>query len=107
VETGNVESRVPHGQIDDELNELVLLVNRMLERIERLIRGMPESLDSVAHELRTPLARLRGVAEMPAGGSELATCREALSDCLEEAERIVNLLNTLMDIRRPRQGSCT
>lgn len=105
VETGNVESRVPTGKIDDELNELVLLVNRMLERIERLIRGMQESLDSVAHELRTPLARLRGVAENALQADpNLATCREALSDCLEEAERIVNLLNTLMDISEAKTG---
>ncbi|MCX7634633.1 MAG: ATP-binding protein [Syntrophales bacterium] len=105
VDTGSVETRVPTGKTDDELSELVLLVNRMLERIESLIRGMQESLDSVAHELRTPLARLRSIAENALEADQnLETCREALSDCLEEAERIVKMLNILMDISEARTG---
>src|SRR5258708_7511547 len=64
VSTGRMDARVPAIQSRDELHELVMLFNAMLEKIETLIKGMHGSLDAVAHDLRTPLARLRGTAEM-------------------------------------------
>jgi len=104
--TGKIDSRVPTRQTGDELDELVILFNQMLGQIEVLINGMKDTLDNVAHDLRTPMTRLRGMAEMALQGKQTPeNCREALADCLEESERVLKMLNTLMDISEAETGA--
>jgi len=101
-----MDARVLTSQTGDELDELVTLFNTMLEKIETLIKGMHGSLDAVAHDLRTPLARLRGTAEMALRSEQTQDAsREALADCVEEADRILTMLNTLMDISEAETGA--
>jgi len=106
VRTGRTDERVPVADYDDAINELTQLFNAMLDRIEGLVTGMRAALDNVSHDLRTPLTRLRGSAEMAlAGPSEAERYREALADCIEESDRVLVMLNTLMDISEAESGA--
>jgi signal transduction histidine kinase len=95
----------PTGGID-AIDELTMLFNAMLDKIEGLVTAMRGSLDNVSHDLRTPLTHLRGAAEMAlAGPPDPDRYREALADCVEEADRVLVMLNTLMDISEAESGA--
>jgi signal transduction histidine kinase len=104
VDTGRIGERVPQKGEGSELDQLVRLFNRMLERIEILVEGMRSALDSVAHDLRTPLTRLRGTAEAALQSSGEQALRQALESSVEESESILTMLNTLMDISEAETG---
>jgi signal transduction histidine kinase len=105
LQTGQTDDRVPVYGTDDAVDELSQLFNAMLARITTLIHGMRNALDHVAHDLRTPMTRLRVTAEAALATNDPAKHREALSDCLEESERVLSMLTTLMDISEAETGT--
>ncbi|MES1256040.1 MAG: HAMP domain-containing sensor histidine kinase [Acidobacteriota bacterium] len=112
IRTGRTNERVPlarpagGGGGDDAIDELTTLFNAMLDRIEGLVTAMRGALDNVSHDLRTPLTHLRGAAETAlAAPPDLDRYREALADCVEEADRVLVMLNTLMDISEAESGA--
>jgi signal transduction histidine kinase len=106
IQAGEMHARVPTRQTGDELDELGRLFNGMLDRIAALIAGMRGALDTVAHDLRTPVTRIRGVAELALRSDEGSDAsRQALADCVEESDQLLTLLNTLMDISEAETGT--
>jgi signal transduction histidine kinase len=104
--TGQLGARVAAGPEGDLVDELGRVFNTMLARIELLVGGMRGALDNVAHDLRTPIARLRARAEgaLASGGSREALV-DALAGCVEEADRVIALLATLLDISEAETGT--
>lgn len=106
IRTGQTDERVPIGSSDDAMSELSRLFNTMLDTIQGLVTGMRGALDNVSHDLRTPLTRLRGTAEMAlAAPPDVERYREALADCVDEADRVLVMLDTLMDISEAESGA--
>jgi signal transduction histidine kinase len=105
IETGRFDTKVVRADADDEISELVVLFNRLTTQIEMLIRSMSEALDNVAHDLRTPMTRLRGRAQAALQhGNGPALCREALIECVEQSDEVLTILNMLMDIAEAEAG---
>jgi signal transduction histidine kinase len=112
IRTGRTDARVPLEGTGDAIDELTLLFNTMLDKIEGLVTAMRGALDNVSHDLRTPLTRLRGNAEMALalpppgdGARQVEHYREVLADCVEESDRVLVMLTTLMDISEAESGT--
>ncbi|MBE2215626.1 MAG: HAMP domain-containing histidine kinase [Opitutaceae bacterium] len=105
IATGDLSRNVPDTRRNDEVGELVEQFNTLLTRNHNLLRAMKDALDNVAHDVRTPLTRLRAGAEAALGaGDDPAAVREALADCVEETDRIRSLLDTLLDVSAAEAG---
>ncbi len=104
VDTGRLDGRVEQGTGGGELTQLVDVINAMLARIDRLVAGMRDTVDMVAHDLRTPITRLRARAELALrdGGDEEA--HAALVETVEQSDEILRLVNTLLDITEAESG---
>lgn len=106
IESGSLSTRVPVGSSNDELEELKVLCNRMLDKIENLVNSLRDSFDHLAHDIRTPVTRLRGRAELALSqDSDIETYKEALQSCYENSDRILNFLQVLTDITEAENRS--
>ncbi|HVS53522.1 MAG TPA: HAMP domain-containing sensor histidine kinase [Opitutaceae bacterium] len=106
LETGDLAARVPGSEGRGELAVLVRQLNTLLDRNAAHVRVLRETLDNLAHDLRTPLTRLRGTAELALhDGGDPAQARDALADCVDESDRVLHLLEALLDISAAEAGA--
>jgi signal transduction histidine kinase len=102
---GDLSGRLPVAGTGDELDRLAENLNAMLERIEALMHGLKEVSDNIAHDLKTPLTRVRNRAEealrMRTGE---AGYRETLESIIEESDALIRTFNALLMIARAESG---
>ena len=103
IMAGDLARRVPLSARADEFDVLAGRLNAMLDRIQQLIRGIRDVTDNIAHDLRSPLSRLRNRLEVtllePRDGEEY---RQALQHGIEDADSLIKTFNTLLPLLRRR-----
>ncbi len=105
IMAGNLSGRLPVGGSGDELDRLADNFNAMLARIEALMHGLKEVSDNVAHDLKTPLTRLRNRCEEALrSAKEPADYRSVLEATIAESEELIRTFNALLMIARAESG---
>ena len=106
IMSGNLSERVPITKRNDEFDGLATNLNAMLDRIEQLLQGLKEVTDNVAHDLKTPLTRLRNQAETALrDGASDETRQQALETTIAESDRLIQTFNALLMIARAEAGA--
>lgn len=106
IVTGGLSGRVQLAGTGDELDRLVQNLNAMLDRIALLMIGLKEVSDNIAHDLRTPLTRLRSQAEQALHSAKTVDdYRAALEKVIEESDSLIRIFNALLMIARAEAGS--
>jgi signal transduction histidine kinase len=105
IMAGDLSGRLPVAGTGDELDRLADNVNAMLDRIEALMRGLKEVSDNIAHDLKTPLTRLRNRCEQALrhSGSD-ADYRAALETTIAESDELIRTFDALLMIARAESG---
>lgn len=103
---GDLSRRVPLKGTGDEMDELAGNLNAMLDKIERLMLGMREVADNIAHDLRSPLNRIRNRLEVTLmQQDDIETYREALEKTITESDELLSTFNALLAIARAEAGA--
>jgi signal transduction histidine kinase len=106
IMSGDLSQRLPRTGSGDELDRLATSLNAMLERIGELMKGLQEVSDNIAHDLKTPLTRLRnGVDEALRTAQTPDDYRACLEKVVEESEGLIRVFNALLMIARLESGA--
>jgi signal transduction histidine kinase len=106
IMVGDLSGRLDVTGSGDEFDRLAENLNAMLERIEHLLYGVKDVSDNIAHDLKTPLSRLRNRAETAlAGPADVANYRAALETTIEDSDQLIKTFNALLLIARIEAGS--
>jgi heavy metal sensor kinase len=105
ISESDLSRRVPVMARHEEVDRLAVTFNQMLDRIEKLVAGTREMSDNIAHDLKSPVARIRGMAEIslsgaPCGGEEPTLAGSTIEEC----DRLLDMINTMLLISRTDAG---
>ena len=105
ISESDLESRVPLLHRHDEIDLLAFTFNQMLDRIQQLVISMRQMNDNIAHDLRSPITRIRGLAEVTLTGAEgMEDYTQMAASTIEECDRLLQMINTMLAISRTEAG---
>jgi heavy metal sensor kinase len=105
ISGGTLEERVPVKTRGDEIDQLATTFNQMLDRIQTLLTEIKEMSDNIAHDLRTPITRIRGTAEVTlTTGKSLNDYENLAASTIEECDRLLGMINTMLMISKTEAG---
>ena len=105
ISAGSLEKRVPVKANNDEIDQLATTFNQMLDRIQKLVSGMKEISDNIAHDLKSPITRIRGAAEVALTTEmTLPDFEQMAASNIEESDRLLDMINTMLMISRTEAG---
>lgn len=105
IMAGDLSQRLPQGRAGDEFDRLSGSLNAMLGRIEKLNEGLRQVSDNIAHDLKTPLTRLRNKAADALEDRDEGKRRAALEGIIAESDQLIRTFNALLMISRVEAGS--
>jgi heavy metal sensor kinase len=105
ISGGSLEKRVPVNPRGDEIDQLAMTFNQMLDRIEVLVTEIKEMSDNIAHDLKSPITRIRGIAEVTLTTSQSLSEYEGMAaSTIEECDRLIDMINTMLMISKTEAG---
>ena len=105
ISGGSLQERVPVKPRGDEIDQLATTFNHMLDRIQILLTEIKEMSDNIAHDLRSPITRIRGVAEVIlTTGASLVEYEGMAASTIEECDRLLDMINTMLLISKTESG---
>lgn len=100
----DLETRVPVLHHHNEIDQLAVTFNQMLDRIQHLVVGTRQMNDNIAHDLRSPVTRIRGLAEVTLSSGNLEEYKNMAGSTIEECDRLLHMINTMLTISRTEAG---
>jgi heavy metal sensor kinase len=105
ISGGSLDERVPVKTRGDEIDQLATTFNQMVDRIQTLLKEMKEMTDNIAHDLKSPITRIRGIAEVTLStGKSLEEFEGMAESTIEECDRLLDMINTMLLISKTEAG---
>ncbi len=105
ISGGSLAERVPVKATGDEIDQLATTFNAMLDRMQTLLTEIKEMTDNIAHDLRSPIARIRGLAEVTlTTGKSVGEYENMAGSTVEECDRLLDMINTMLLISKTEAG---
>ena len=105
ISGGTLAKRVPVKDRGDEIDQLAMTFNQMLDRIQTLVTEIKQMGDNIAHDLKSPLTRIRGSAEVTlTSGKSMAEYESMAASAIEECDRLLDMINTMLMISKTEAG---